>query len=105
MLNLNKLIHDHNTQSNRTQLPNDSFFMELSAGLVNTNLFFKYRLMMFSLSNFLFFQQDFASYEMADNDDNNGVVPQRRGQVSQEQEDLVVKGKFRKIYTFLIFSV
>lgn len=30
---------------------------------------------------------------MDDDDDNDGVVPQRRGQVSQEQEDLVVKGK------------
>lgn len=52
--------------------------------------------------NFLFFQQDFASFEMADNEDNNSVVPQRRGQVSHEQEDLVVKGKISKnIHCFL----
>lgn len=43
--------------------------------------------------NCCFNQQDVASYEMDDDDDNDGVVPQRRGQVSQEQEDLVVKGK------------
>ena len=40
-----------------------------------------------------FYQQDVASYETNDNDDNDSVIPQRRGQVSQEQEDLVVKGK------------
>lgn len=46
-------------------------------------------------SNWCFYQQDVASYEGDDDDDNDGVVPQRRGQVSlsQEQEDLVVKGK------------
>ena len=28
-----------------------------------------------------------------DDDDSDGVVPQRRNQVSQEHEDLVVKGE------------
>ena len=30
---------------------------------------------------------------MDDADDNDGIVLQRRGQVSQDQEDLVVKGE------------
>lgn len=34
-----------------------------------------------------------ASYEVDDDDENDGVVPQRRSQVSQEHEDLVVKGE------------
>ena len=34
-----------------------------------------------------------ASFELDDDDENDGVVPQRRVQVSQEQEDLVVKGE------------
>lgn len=42
---------------------------------------------------FHFFQQDVASYEVDDDDENDGVVPQRRSQVSQEHEDLVVKGE------------
>lgn len=42
---------------------------------------------------FHFFQQDVASYDMDDDDENDGVVPQRRSQVSQEHEDLVVKGE------------
>lgn len=37
-----------------------------------------------------------ASFEMDDDDENDGVVPQRRVQVSQEQEDLVVKGPLRR---------
>ena len=51
-----------------------------------------------------FFQQDVASFEMDDNDDNDGVVPQRRGQVSQENEDLVVKGEERCLMTFLGYT-
>ena len=34
-----------------------------------------------------------ASFELDDDDENDGVVPQRRVQVSQEQEDLVVRGE------------
>ena len=30
--------------------------------------------------------------DVDDDDDDDGIVPQRHGQVSQEQEDLVVKG-------------
>lgn len=48
----------------------------------------------------IFFQQDVASFEMNDNDENDGVVPQRRVQVSQEHEDLVVKGEERLFMTF-----
>lgn len=29
-----------------------------------------------------------------DDNDTGGVVPQRRGQVSQDKEDLVVKGQY-----------
>ena len=37
---------------------------------------------------------------MDDDDKNDGVVPQRRVQVSQEHEDLVVKGEERLFLTF-----
>ena len=37
---------------------------------------------------------------MDDDDENDGVVPQRRVQVSQEHEDLVVKGEERLFLTF-----
>jgi len=37
-----------------------------------------------------------ASFEMDDDDESDGVVPQRRVQVSQEHEDLVVKGPLRR---------
>lgn len=43
--------------------------------------------------NLSFYQQDVASLQIDGDDDNDGVVPQRRNQVSQEQEDLVVKGE------------
>ena len=36
-----------------------------------------------------------------DDDDSDCVVPQRRNQVSQEHEDLVVKGETSFICTFL----
>ncbi|KAJ7379521.1 hypothetical protein OS493_015312 [Desmophyllum pertusum] len=40
---------------------------------------------------------DVASYQMDDdNDDNDSIVPQRRGQAFQEQEDLVVKGPLQR---------
>jgi len=52
-----------------------------------------------------FFQQDVASFEMDDDDESDGVVPQRRVQVSQEHEDLVVKGEERRFMTFLGFAV
>jgi len=41
-----------------------------------------------------------ASFEMDEDDENDGVVPQRRVQVSQEHEDLVVKGEERLFMTF-----
>ena len=37
---------------------------------------------------------------MDEDDENDGVVPQRRVQVSQEHEDLVVKGEERLFLTF-----
>ena len=40
-----------------------------------------------------------ASFEIDDDDENDGVVPQRRVQVSQEHEDLVVKGEERLFLT------
>ena len=42
---------------------------------------------------------------MDDDDESDGVVPQRRVQVSQEHEDLVVKGEERRFMTFLGFAV
>lgn len=60
-----------------------STFVELFIGRLRFNTFPLF---------FCFYQQDVASYEMNDNEDNDSVIPQRRGQVSQEQEDLVVKG-------------
>ena len=38
---------------------------------------------------------------MDDDDDSDGVVPQRRGEISQEQEDLVVKGDVSAIINIL----
>jgi len=42
-----------------------------------------------------------ASLQLDDDDDSDGVVPQRRNQVSQEHEDLVVKGE---AFFFLMFA-
>ena len=39
------------------------------------------------------YKQDAASLQIDDADDSDDIVPQRRGQLSQEQEDLVVKGE------------
>ena len=46
-----------------------------------------------------------ASFQLDndDDDDSDGVVPQRRNQVSQEHEDLVVKGEAFFMYMFLGF--
>ena len=46
-----------------------------------------------------------ASFQLDndDDDDSDGVVPQRRNQVSQEYEDLVVKGEAFFMYMFLGF--
>jgi len=41
---------------------------------------------------------------MDDDDENDAVVPQRRVQVSQEHEDLVVKGEERRFMTFLGYT-
>ena len=41
---------------------------------------------------------------MDDDDENDGVVPQRRVQVSQEHEDLVVKGEDRHFDFLRIYS-
>lgn len=41
---------------------------------------------------------------MDDDDENDGVVPQRRVQVSQEQEDLVVKGEEWRFMTFFGYT-
>ena len=41
---------------------------------------------------------------MDDDDENDGVIPQRRVQVSQEQEDLVVKGEERHFMTFFGYT-
>lgn len=46
-----------------------------------------------------------ASLQLDDDDDSDGVVPQRRNQVSQEHEDLVVKGEafFFNVHIFDLF--
>ena len=41
----------------------------------------------------MFLCQDGTSLQSDDMGDDDGIVPQRRAQVSQDQEDLVVKGE------------
>ena len=55
-----------------------------------------------------FYQQDVASLQLDDDDDDDddsdGIVPQRRNQLSQEHEDLVVKGEaFFNMHIFYLF--
>ena len=40
-----------------------------------------------------------------DDDDSDGVIPQRRNQVSQEHEDLVVKGEAFFGHVFGLFCL
>lgn len=46
-----------------------------------------------------------ASLQLDDDDDSDGVVPQRRNQVSQEHEDLVVKGEAFFFFNVRIFDL
>ena len=55
-----------------------------------------------------FYQQDVASLQLDDDDDDDdsdGIVPQRRNQLSQEHEDLVAKGEaFFNVHIFTCFA-
>lgn len=110
MHDCNALVHNQVTRNKwTTVIPWRVYSYYFTA--CETHRLFKIPIILISawcsaVSNFSFFRQDVTSYEMDDDDCNDGVVPQRRGQVSQpEQEDLVVKGKaFAIIYDLFLRS-